>query len=54
MEDGMSGVTNREEKMTIADSKGVRSRTTSLPENSYVKVLARLGICQLTHLGVLH
>ena len=36
------------------DSKGVRSPTTSLPEKSYVKALARLGICQLRHLGVLH
>ena len=41
-------------RLKIADSKGVRSRTTSLPENSYVKALARLGIFQLTHLGVLH
>ena len=32
-------------RLKIADSKGVRSRTTSLPENSYVKALARLGIC---------
>ena len=41
-------------RLKIADSKGVRSCTTSLPENSYVKALARLGIFQFTHLGVLH
>ena len=29
-------------RLIIADSKGVRSRTTSLSENSYVKALARL------------
>ena len=29
-------------RLKIADSKGVRSRTTSLSENSYVKALARL------------
>ena len=32
-------------RLKITDSKGVRSRTTSLPKKSYIKALARLGIC---------
>ena len=41
-------------RLKIADSKKVRFYIISLPENSYVKILARLEICQLTQLGVLH